>query len=250
MKAPACRSVRARLSAYVDGELPSRQHHAVRQHLAGCAACAAEVKALAQVGAVLRDGFGDVTWPCPEIDVMRASVVARFAAERNQWLRTRLKVAFEDMHLVWAGLSATAAVCICAVSLVALWYFSPPERDDSIAGLIAAMANPGSDRNPVSVHPRLQLPRVSPDAQLTELLANSDEEDLVLAVAAVVTQQGRVLDPSVVAWNRGDRASEVARLMRSLQEAQLHPATDAGGAPVAVNLVWVFSQTTVRPKSS
>ncbi|MCL4811352.1 MAG: zf-HC2 domain-containing protein [Vicinamibacteraceae bacterium] len=246
----SCRGVRARLSAYVDGELSSRHHHAVRQHLAACAGCAAEAEAQGRVRALLRDTLGEGALPHPDIDVMRASVVSRYAAERDQWIRTRLKVAFEDMHLVWAGLSATAAVCICAVSLVALWYFSPPERDDSIAGLISAMANPGSDRNPVSVHPRLQLPRVSPDAQLTELLANSDEEDLVLAVAAVVTQQGRVLDPSVVAWNRGDRASEVARLIRSLQEAQLHPATDAGGAPVAVNLVWVFSQTTVRPGSS
>lgn len=250
MKALGCGSVRARLSAYSDGELSATQHHAVRQHLATCPRCAAEAEELARVRVLLRDELGEVALPRPEIDVMRASVVTRYAAERDQWLRTRLKVAFEDMHLVWAGLSATAAVCACAISLVALWYFSPPERDDSIAGLIAAMANPGSDRNPVSVHPRMQLPRVSPDAQLTELLANSDEEDLVLAIAAVVTQQGRVLDPSVVSWNRGDRASEVARLILSLQEAQLHPATDARGAPIAVNLIWVFSQTTVRGKSS
>jgi hypothetical protein len=70
---------------------------------------------------------------------------------------------------------------------------------------------------------------------------------VVFALAAVVTREGLVVRPSVLRASAGDHET-VSRLVRAVSEARFSPASFAG-APVAVNMVWVVTHTTVRGKT-
>ena len=143
-----CPRVRRELSAYLDGELPVPLHMHVRQHLWACPSCRSEFEAFASVGSVLRGR--------PPVDHLvnvpgfTDAIVSRVTAEEHESWPSRVRRAFEDMHLVWAGLSATAAVCVCAISLVALWYFSPPERCGEFFGLWGVATRLASILGPVT----------------------------------------------------------------------------------------------------
>ena len=124
------------------------------------------------------------------------------------------------------------------------------EQPLSMAAAIGAMASPGSDRNPVSVDGRMLLPRSNPDALLESGVM--DREEAVVALAAVVTREGRVrnlelLPPDTTALPVADR--ELLVLLGAASHARFEPAR-AGGAPVAVNLVWLVAHTTVRGKGN
>jgi Putative zinc-finger len=245
----SCAAVRRRLDAYHDGELPVRDQIAVDAHLEGCPPCRAESEVLSEVGESLRRAAALQALPPSETAGLASSVVSRLDAENEQSLSAQVRRAFEDMHFVWAGLSAAGATVVCAALLFAIGYFAPPERADSLAGVLSAMASPGSDRNPVRIDERISPPRVSLDTPMPAVLFNAPpaEDDLVLALAAVVTQEGRVRDPEVLLANHPDRAT-VERLMNAVVEARFQPAS-YGGAPVAVNFVWLLTHTTVRAKA-
>lgn len=53
-----CKTVRDDLKAYLDGQLPPASRLAVRLHLARCASCRKEMKAMEQIGKELREGAG------------------------------------------------------------------------------------------------------------------------------------------------------------------------------------------------
>lgn len=244
----ACGAVRRRLSAFHDGELTLQDRVAVAAHLRGCPPCAREARAIQAIGDALREEAQARAAASPSLDALGDAVLGRLQAEREASFPVQFSRMFEDMHLVWAGLSATAATLTCAALLFAIWFLSPPERADSLSGLLSAMAAPGSDRNPVSLDPRMmRLPRVTDDAVVPAMLASSTtEEDLVFALAAVVTQEGRVAKSEVLLSNPRDRAA-VLRLMNAVSEARFQPAS-LRGSPVAVNLVWLLTHTTVRGK--
>jgi hypothetical protein len=246
MKVLRCSAVVRCLEAFHDGGLPVPDRVAVAHHLQDCPACAHEADALARLGATLR---AEAAVPAPgasEFASMRDAIVGRLQAEHEFSWPVRVGHLFEDMHLVWAGLSATAATVTCAALLFAIWFLSPPERADSLAGVLSALASPGSDRNPVSIDQRMRLPRVSDEAVLPAVLASTaTEEDLVFALAAVVTQEGRIARSEVLVSNH--RGRDVLRLMNAINEARFQPAS-LRGAPVAVNLVWLLTHTTVRAK--
>jgi hypothetical protein len=248
MKPIACAAVRRRLSAFHDGELSVKDRLAVASHLRTCASCALDVRGLQAIGDTLRAEAQVRAAETPDFEALGSAVLGRIQAERETSIPAQVIRMFEDMHLVWAGLSATAATVTCAALLFAIWFLSPPERADSISGLLSAMAAPGSDRNPVSLDQRvMRLPRVTDDALVPAMLANTTtEEDLVFALAAVVTQEGRVAKSEVLLSNPRDRVV-VLRLMNAVSEARFQPASLRGN-PVAVNLVWLLTHTTVRGK--
>lgn len=247
MKATECSAVRRRLEAFHDGELAFPQRGDVAEHLRDCDGCRLEAAELARVGEFLREGAQAAMAQVPGAPDLAPAVVGRFEAEHDRSFGVRLGEMFEDMHLVWAGLSASAATVGCAALLFAMWVSLPPERADSLAGMLSALAAPGTDRNPVSIDQRMSLPRVTGEGAVPAMLAGgATEEDLVFALSAVVTQEGRVAHSQVLLSNRSDRA-EVLRLMNAVREARFHPASLQGN-PVAVNLVWLITHTTVRGK--
>lgn len=248
MKVLTCADVLDSLEAYCDRELPVGDHIAVEHHLSWCRECGEEHARLRAIGEALRAAAA-ARPPVPvDAAAFAGTVVSRLEAERAVSWPSRVSQLFEDMHLVWAGLSATAATATCAALLFAIWFLAPPERADSLAGILSALAAPGSDRNPVAIDHLVSLPRGIDSADaVPAALASTTEEDLVLALAAVVTREGRVTNPELLLTNGEDR--EVAlRLMNAVREARFHPASRRG-SPVAVNLVWLLTHTTVRGKT-
>jgi hypothetical protein len=240
-----CAGVGRHLEAYHDGELPVADRVAVGHHLQDCPACASEADDLDVIASSLRYRSAGAGPPPADLDAMRDAILSRVQAERQVSWPVRIGQLFDDMHLVWAGLSATAATAACAALLFGIWFLSPPERADSLAGLLSALATPGSDRNPVSVDPRMRMPRVSDDALPAMLATTATEEDLVFALAAVVTREGRIARSEVLVSNHRDH--DALLLMNAIAEARFQPAR-LRGSPVAVNLVWLLTHTTVRGK--
>jgi hypothetical protein len=248
MRVLSCAAVRRRIEAWHDGELMPAEQCAVAQHLDGCPPCAARAVELETIREALRARVGRTALSPDVAEGLRASVLGRADAEAAVAFHARMAELFQDMHLVWAGLSATAAAALCLVMLLGMVYFSPPEREDSLAGILSALAAPGSDRNPVSLGSGMDLPRVSSGDAVPAMLSSSySEEDLVFALAAVVTQEGRVSRSEVLQSTPHDREA-VLRLMNAVSAARFRPAS-VGGEPVAVNLVWLVTHTTVRGKT-
>ena len=251
MKQLGCSAVRRQLAAYHDGELPVEQQIAVEFHLNRCVPCRGDAATLVSIGHALRDAASGMAVPIEDDACLPLTVVSRLEAEHDQTLSARAGRMFEDMHLMWAGLAATAATVTCAVLLVGLWWLSPPERADSLAGVISTLASQGSDSYPFHMNNSMSLPRGMAGAPVPALIevaepASGEEEDLVFALAAVVTRDGRIARPEVLQSNRRDRRA-VEQLMNAVLEARFQPASYQGRV-VAVNMVWLFTHTTVRAK--
>lgn len=253
MKHMLCASVSRVLEAYHDGELPIEEQIAVESHVSECALCASQAKSLRMLRDALRasaDTTPDEQATPAQIEArlngMATAVISRVRAERQQSLPVRVARAFEDMHLVWAALAATTATATCAAVVAGVLYFAPKERDDSLAGLMAALAAPGSDRNPMMLDNRVNLPWFESDANLPIVPSTADTDES-FAISGVLTQEGRVAFPSLLSSSYGSAADR--SVMDAMANARFEPAT-RGGAPVAVNLVYVFERTTVKGKSS
>jgi anti-sigma factor RsiW len=239
-----CAETQERLSAFLDDELTVQEHLDVRQHLADCSVCQNELAAYEEMGGWLREtGQGRSV----EMAGLADAVVSRVSAEGREAWFARLSRAFDDMHLVWAGLSATGAVIVCAGLAAALVLLAPrEERADSLRGIVSALSLSGSDLEPMLLRPGLEVPRVSPEAITPVMLASTlpgpwSASDSDVAVAAVVTRDGRVSGARIV------DGEAYAGFTESLEESARFQPASRRGVPVAVSLVWVMSHTTVRP---
>jgi hypothetical protein len=244
-----CAAVRDRLAPYHDGELPIEGQVAVQGHLLQCVDCAEELRELTILSGILRATSASVVNQVShELEGVQAGVLSRLKAEQEQSLQSRVGRAFEDFHLVWTALGATAATLACVTIALGILYYGPrAERPDSLSALVTALGSPaGSNANPVSVDGRMLLPRPAPDDEsfLIALDRNSEGDDAVLALYAVLTKEGRVQSFELLAGHGlDDRMSR--ELLKAVSEARFEPAR-WGGAPVAVNMVWLLATTTVR----
>ena len=251
MNLQRCSAVRRRLSAFHDGELSLHERAAVQEHLSGCEACAAEARSVREIGEALRVAarLSEVE---PNLAALPASVVSRFSAERSESLGGRLGRTFEDLHVVWAALGATGSAVACVALIVGLFQFGFSARPDSLAATMTAMATPGSNENPVSVNGLMYPPTFSDDGDSVPMAFS--EEDLVLALSAVITREGGVKAVELLqsGVEPADADSHVTRqtildLMDAIKRARLQPAR-YGNAPVAVKVVWYYAHLTVRAK--
>lgn len=239
----SCHETRPQLSAYVDRELDVQAHVEVRQHLSECAPCQAEVESFDDLSRMLRGhGQGRTV----EMDGLADAVVSRVLAEGREAWPAKLGRAFEDLHLVWAGLCATSAVITCAALASAIVLLAPrAERADSLRGMFAELSLSGSDLEPMLLRPGLEIPRVWADAinpvMLASALPGPGIADTDVAVAAVVTREGRVSEARIL------EGQAYAGFTRSLEESARFQPASRRGVPVAVSFVWVMSHTTVRP---
>ena len=245
MEALTCVTARPRLAAHHDDELAWDTGRFLAEHVTSCEDCAAEAGILAGI----RDALRSAT-PRPATAEKLASftdgVVSRLLAEREQSLRARIGRLFEDMHLIWAGVAATAGATACVLAVAGLTYFGTAERSDSLFSILAALESPGSNVNPVRPGRGVPLPRVSLDASVPEMLIPRppDEAELIVALSGVVTREGRITGLEVLLANEEGRI-RIVELVRAARNARFEPARVAG-APVAVNLVWLVAHTTVR----
>jgi hypothetical protein len=169
-------------------------------------------------------------------------------AEAHESLGARAHRLWEDMHLVWIGVASTAATLLCGAIVLSMLQFASPERNDSLAGVIADLGAPlGSDRNPARLDAFLSVPTTAPGGDIIHatLSSTSSADEVVVPLSLTVTREGRVLDVSVL----GNDHRDVSILLDALSRARLQPA-QSGGGPVAVSLVWLLTHTTVKGKIS
>jgi anti-sigma factor RsiW len=290
MKHLLCASVNRVLEAYHDGELPVEEQIVVETHLSECYLCASEAKSLRMVRDALRasadvpaetpvfagrhsygltaahaGAYGDAP-PAggdlrhlgqprgaavsldAQLASMSSAVISRVKAERAQSLPSRIARLFEDLHLVWAALAATTATATAAAIVAGVLYFAPKERSDSLAGVLSALAAPGSDRNPMMLDKFIAPPRFEAEPIIENMPLTTEGTDVMLAVSGVVTQDGRLAFPSLVTSSPYSQAED-RRVMDAVSATRFEPAT-RGGAPVAVNFVWLLERTNVRGKIS
>jgi hypothetical protein len=247
----SCSTVARRLAEYHDGELTIDQRVAIQEHLRACPRCEAKAEALKTVSSALRVAVAERAFSedWRRLDGMAAGVISRFRAEREESFSHTLQRMFEDLHLVWAALGATAATFACLALTVGIFYFSRAQNPDSLAAMMSAVSNAGTDAHPIELNdsevvlPRQEATRLASVPELT-----TDDE---LMLDTTITREGRVsslqiMDPSEPAetdWNT------VGSTLDAVAQARFLPAR-VGGEPVAVKMFWFFTHTTVRPKTS
>ncbi len=244
-----CAAVRRRLPGFYDRELPVPELIAIEGHLHGCPPCARDLRQLQEIGAALRV----VAAPAPSDDWtgLRSGVISRMRAEAHESWTARARRAFDDLHLVWIALASTAATFVCAGTVLSMMHFASPERQDSLAAVIAVMAAPlGSDLNPARLDARIRVPSVPENGIVYATLESSDVKgELFLPLSAIVTREGRVSGLELLNNDGEYDPQTVTELVEALSHGRLEPA-QFGGSPVAVNLVWLVAHTTVKGKFS
>jgi hypothetical protein len=146
----------------------------------------------------------------------------------------------------------------CVLVLLSMMRFATRERPDSLAAIVSLLASPkvttidenapGTNQNPVVVDARMLMPTAL-DRLFLSAASASDES--VFTLSAVLTREGRLKN---LEWHpssgtppkAGSREAEtVDTLLSTASLARFEPAKVAG-FPVAVNLVWLVANTTVR----
>jgi len=232
----SCSSVRRRLTAFHDRELPVPALIAIEAHLEGCPPCAREAERLEEIGEALRFGATVLHGAAEDLTGLEPGVISRMNAENAESWSARFGRTFEDMHLVWIGLSSAMATVVCSAIALGCLHYAAPERNDSLAGIIAALAS--SKANLVR-----QVPADTYDDKVANAMVRTmtmSEDEVVSALAAVVTREGRLIDLRAT----GDRdRREIIDLMNAASGARFDQTNGSQGP---VNMVWILAHTTVR----
>ena len=240
-------AVRQRLAAFHDNELSVHERVAIQSHLSDCWDCRQELGSLEEIRDVVR--LAAAPAPADEWTGLQPGVIGRMRAEAHESWAARIARTFDDLHLVWIGLASTAATFICGAIVLGMLHYASPERDDSLAAIIAVMAAPsGSDLNPMSLSldQYIQAPSVPQDGFVKATLeASGSGREMMLAFSAVVTREGRIYGLEALGNEHDPR--RVALLLSAISRGRLEPAR-YGADPIAVNLVWFVEHMTVKGK--
>lgn len=238
-----CASVRRRLPAFHDRELPVRDLISIESHLNDCPPCLRDLHGLQLVGNALR--LAAAPGPADDWTGLQPGVISRMRAEEHDSWPAWTKRTFDDWHLVWIGLASTAASVLCGALVLSMFYFASPTRPDSLAGIFHVLGAPsGSDLNPARLDNRYRVPTVPSDGIVYAALESRafQNRDAVVSMRATVRRDGWVsgLEPITSDYSPQDLA-----LVAALSRGRFEPAQFAG-SPVAVNLVWLVAHTTVK----
>ena len=246
MRVLQCEQVREDLTAYCDGELSLDDQVRVENHLQECIACRLEATSIAELGDALRVMAGSVPGrEHSDNGRISAAVLDRVRVERQFSIGARVNDLFQDMHLVWAGLGASLAMAICVfASAGVLQAASVNEKPESLAGIISTLANQGTNDNPLRLAGTMLAPRALLDTPVPTTVGDGE-----WALSAVVTREGRIQNLEVLAAEQA-RALQVnpdvvLAVLNAASRARFEPAI-SGGLPVAVNVVWLVTSTTVK----
>lgn len=239
----SCADVRGRLEAFHDGELTISERIALQNHLGGCGACNIESNEVSSIGATLRDWASRVADDEPvERLHISSQVVERLRVEEQFSIRSQVMDWFQDMHLVWAGLGASVATLICVVGSASVLHAANQERPNSMARVISVLASPGSNDNPLRLNYEMSAPSAVMDAAI-----EMSGEDVEYALSAVVSREGRVQGVELINYRPTNNPS-VNAMLNEAYRMKFAPATARGDA-VAVSMVWLVANTTVKGRS-
>jgi hypothetical protein len=239
----SCTDVRDRLEAFHDGELTITERIALQNHLGECGGCNFASNELSSIGASLRDWASQLADQEP-VEQLRISahVLERLNVEEQFSIRSQVMDWFQDMHLVWAGLGASVATLICVVGSASVLHAANQERPNSMARVISVLASPGSNDNPLRLNYEMSAPRAVIDAAI-----EMSGEDMEYALSAVVSREGRVQGVEVIN-HRPTNNPGVNAMLNEAYRMKFAPATARGDA-VAVSMVWLVANTTVKGRS-
>jgi hypothetical protein len=248
MTSTNCRTTWRDMAAYRDGELPMDRQLALRAHLAACAECLAEAEAVDCLGGLIRHASTTRVESMGEtLSSVHARVMARVAAEPPSTFGRRAARVFDAQgHWLGAVAGATFATIICLLSVLGVIRLGLRADSESMAAMIGAMADPGSNRNPLALDERLLMPRAFPIEVMPATLAARDE---VVALYGIVTREGdlkslEMLGPGPMqAWE----VEQLLEVVDLAAQSRFEPAR-SGRNPVAVNVVWLLAHTTVVGK--
>jgi hypothetical protein len=264
-----CDYAQDRLESFVDGELSVEEQVAVESHVRWCRTCAARIEDLNLIGASVRAGSQALQGAGhfePALSAAMSSVLIRLDAEREEPLLVRVREMFSDMRFLWPALGATVAVVLCASVATEVLKRASIEYPESLAMRLDAMANPGSELNPLRpdnnarVDPYdgryvdsdraggISMPRVVDDG----FFEGIQDREATFTMATVVGRDGRITTAELLMSDRNGsvaerplHASDVA-VLDAVRQSRLTPAQTPVGRAVAVNMVWLFVVTTVQ----
>lgn len=259
MKVLICAEARPLLEEYHDDELPVSEQIAVRAHLEWCDECSEVFADLRLMrGMVRATAPGQVLLEQQDRVTFEAGVISRAKAEDRVSWTARIREVLDDSHMVYAGLGAAAATVFCVFILTSMMRYATSERPDSLAAIVNLVASPkvarvdeyapGMNKNPVVVDARMLMPRALDQLFLS---AASGSDDSSYTLSAVLTREGRIASlewhsPSGRTPKAGSREAEaVDTLLNTASLARFEPAR-VQGLPIAINMVWVVANTTVR----
>ncbi len=247
MKALTCEAVWRQLDADHDEELSTTDQIAVSSHLEWCDQCASRFAELRTLRKVLRVSMAGraAVWGAEEVS-FPAAVISRMKAEEAGSFGVWMRGIFEDRHFVYAGLSTVAAALVSVAVMLGMVRFATNERRDSMAAMVKALGSPGSNQNPVSLNPRMRMPRPLDDGFSS--VPAFEDGDTVFMLSGVVTREGRVECPTLLNSNGGQwvaAGGSEADLLGVVSRIRFEPASMAG-LPVAMHMVWIVAHTTVR----
>lgn len=235
-----CADVRDNLEAFYDGELTIDQRVAIQNHLGECVACSLAAEELNALGASIREFAAQVADRTSDEPMrMTARVIERLGVEEQFSMKSQVIALFQDMHLVWAGLGATVATMICVIGSASVLHAANQQQPGSFANVISILANPGSNENPLRLNYEMMAPQV-----LAATPLETSEADGEYALSAVVSREGRVQGIEVINHSHSLNAS-VTAMLHDAYRVQFAPAKTRGDA-VAVSMVWLVSNTTVK----
>ena len=243
-----CPEVRSQLTAYRDDELDVERHVAVRAHLLGCRACTAELEAFDWIGEALRGASHEhLDAYSEDVASLRSRVLAGVQVQHAERLPQRVGRWMDDLHLVWAVAGATVASLACLFAGLGVMRLTLHEVPSSMAAVIGALGDPGSNRNPLRLDGRMLLPSL--DYAVPAIVVSPDEA--MLALSAVVTREGRVSRVELVMpeARRLPQDGAVMELLDAAAQTRFEPARSRG-TPVAVNVIWLMAHTTVVGKQT
>ncbi|MGC4083834.1 MAG: zf-HC2 domain-containing protein [Vicinamibacterales bacterium] len=264
MKVLICEEARPLLEEYHDDELPVGDQIAVRAHLEWCTECAEVFADLRLMrGLVRATAPGHILLEQQDRITFEGAVISRAKAEARVSWSARVREVLDDAHMVYAGIGAAAATVFCVLVLMSMMRYATKERPDSLAAIVSILASPkvaavdefapGTNNNPMVVDARMLMPRALDQIFLA---AASATDESVFTLSAVVTREGRIASlewhsPSGRTPKAGSREAEtVDTLLNTASLARFEPAR-VQGLPIAVNMVWLVANTTVRaPKVS
>jgi hypothetical protein len=263
-----CAYARERLEGVVDGEVSVDEQVAVESHVRWCRTCQARMDDQRLIGAAIRIG-SPAQASVGVMSAVQSHVLLRLEAEREQSLGVRLRESFADLRLLWPALGATCAVAVCVAVAFGVLQRASVERPESLAMMIEAMGNPGSERNPLWPDNRarvdpyfakyvdsdraggISIPRVGGDGAGLDSMPN---REAMFTMATVVSREGLIANYELLSERGGENSAEggggVQAVLDVVRRSRFAPAQTPIGRAVAVNMVWVIFFTTVDTSSS
>lgn len=246
MKAFTCAATRRRLDAFHDRELPIADEIAVGAHLEWCAECAAESAEIRSVGTALRTiAPGRAALSNEEAAGFSVAVVTRLKAEHDASIATCVRLMFDDLRLLYVGVSATVASAMALMALMGMMRFATDARPDSLAAILNVMATPfGCDASTSEI----------PDAMVCrarwvksfQRAYEAAEQETVFTLDAVVIREGQLADFAVMRASRHETASNQAEAIGELLDSVSRARSNPQSTAFLGNFVRIVARETVR----